>query len=256
MKKKGEKKFGFARAFVIFWLGLLGVGYIASMPPIGIIMILAMLYVVAMDPINERLSKRTETEREEDLKLAKYDPTELGPPTECPYCGKEIPSGVTYCYYCGRSLAEYKRIEAVRTESIESIDAALVGIEKGIHRDNILKIKDLTDKILRKYEDEPENHESYEKFIEYYLPKTVSAIGHYHTLCSLNNLDSEELRIKKQFEDSLALMAEAFENIFNRVSTEGLLDISTDVTVLENILKQEGLTDSDFPAASVQTSQK
>ena len=51
-------------------------------------------------------------------------------------------------------------------------------------------------------------------------------------------------------------MAEAFENIFNRVSTEGLLDISTDVSALENILKQDGLTDSDFPAAAVQSSGK
>lgn len=250
MKKKGEKKFGFARAFVIFWLGLLGVGYITQIPLIGIIMILAMLYVVGMDPINERLSRKAATEAEEDLKLAKYDPAAFGPPTECPYCGKEVPSGVNFCYYCGRSLAEYKRIEAVRTTSIENIDASLEGIDKGVHRDNILAIRDLTDKILRKYEDEPENSESYEKFIEYYLPKTVAAIGHYHTLCSLNNLDSEEKRIKKQFEDSLALMAEAFENIFNRVSTEGLLDISTDVTVLENILKQDGLTDSDFVTQS------
>ena len=51
-------------------------------------------------------------------------------------------------------------------------------------------------------------------------------------------------------------MAEAFGNIFNRVSTEGLLDISTDVTVLENILKQDGLTDSDFPSAAVQPAGK
>ena len=165
MKKKGEKKFGFARAFVIFWLGLLGVGYMAENPLIGLILILAMLYVVFMDPINERLSKNAE--KEEDLKLAEYDPAEFGPPTECPYCGKEIPSGVNFCYYCGRSLAEYRRIEAVRTTSLESIDASLEGLDKGTHRNNILTIRDLTDKILRKYEDEPENSESYEKFIEY-----------------------------------------------------------------------------------------
>ena len=248
MKKKGEKKFGFARAFVIFWLGLLGVGYISQMPLIGILMILAMLYVVGMDPINERLSRTKEEPAPEQVR---YDPAAFGPPMECPYCGKEVPSGVTYCYYCGRSLADYKRIEAVRATSIESIDASLEGLAEGPHRDNIIEIKNLTNQILRKYEEEPENPESYEKFIEYYLPKTVSAIGHYHTLCSLKNLDKEELRIKKQFEDSLELMAEAFSNILNRVSTEGLLDISTDVSVLENLLKQDGLTDSDFPASTV-----
>ena len=254
MKKKGEKKFGFARAFVIFWLGILGIGYMTLHPLIGILMILALLYVVGMDPINERLARKKK--EEDDLALVKYDPAEHGEPMTCPYCGKEVPSEHNYCFYCGRSLADYKRIEAVRTASLESIDESLEGIGKGVHRDNILMVRDYTDKILRKYETEPENPESYEKFIEYYLPKTVSAIGHYHTLCSLNNLDAEEQRIKKQFEDSLALMAEAFENIFNRVSTEGLLDISTDVSALENILKQDGLTDSDFPAAAVQSSGK
>ena len=97
-------------------------------------------------------------------------------------------------------------------------------------------------------DEETEEHESYDKFIENYLPKTVSAIEHYRTLCNLNNLDHEEERIKAQFENSLAMLADAFSNILNRVSTEGLLDISTDITVLENILKQEGLADSDFPS--------
>ena len=249
MKKKGEKKFGFARAFVIFWLGILGIGYMTLHPLIGILMILALLYVVGMDPINERLSRAKK--EEEDLAMVKFDPAEHGEPMACPYCGKEVPSDIIYCFYCGRSLADYKRIEAVRTASLESIDASLEEIDKGTHRNNILEVRDYTDKILRKYETEPENPESYEKFINYFLPKTVSAIEHYHTLCSLNNLDGEEQRIKKQFEDSLALMAEAFGNIFNRVSTEGLLDISTDVSALENILKQDGLTDPDFPAAAV-----
>ena len=155
---------------------------------------------------------------------------------------------MNYCFYCGRALQGYKKIEAVRIDSISRIDDSLEGISEGSQRDNILKIRDLTDKILRNYEKEPEDHESYDKFIENYLPKTVSAIEHYQTLCNLNNLDQEEQRIKAQFENSLAMLADAFSNILNRVSTEGLLDISTDITVLENILKQEGLADSDFPS--------
>ena len=73
MKKKGEKKFGFARAFVIFWLGFLGIGYMTMHPLIGILMILAMLYVVTMDPVNERLSKKKKEEEgiKEDNKKRK-----------------------------------------------------------------------------------------------------------------------------------------------------------------------------------------
>ena len=109
-----------------------------------------------------------------------------------------------------------------------------------------MEIRDLTDKILRKYEQKPEEYSDYERFTDYYLPKTVSAIKHYNVLCTLNNLDSNELKIKKQLEDSFDMLAGAFSNIYNRASTEGLEDVSADVTVLENIMKQEGLTDSDF----------
>lgn len=248
MKDQEKKRFGKTRAFVIIMLLIMGIGYLSETPAIGILLILAVIYLLTMDRVNDLFTGKKPAEK---VVEPKYDPAELGEMVACPYCGKEIPSEVNYCYYCGRSLTEYKRIEAVRTASLESIDASLEGISEGTHRDNILEVRDLTDKILRKYEAEPENHESYEKFIEYYLPKTVSAIKHYHTLCGLNNLDGEEKRIKKQFEDSLELMSEAFSNIFNRVSTEGLLDISTDISALENILKQEGLTDSDFPAAGV-----
>ena len=81
----------------------------------------------------------------------------------------------------------------------------------------------------------------------YYLPKTISAIEHYHVLCTLEDLDGDELKIKAQLEDSLDMLADAFSNIFNRISTEGLYDISADVSVLETILKQDGLAESDFP---------
>ena len=73
-----------------------------------------------------------------------------------------------------------------------------------------------------------------------------AAVKHYGVLCTLDNLDSEEEKIKKQLEHSFDLLDEAFSNIYNKASTEGLEDVSVDVSVLENIMKREGLTDSDF----------
>ena len=244
MKKNGVKEFGRTRIVVIVLLGLLGLIYLPEHTFLGLLLIVIALFTVFVD----KTTNSQKSAKQKEAAEPKYDPADFGEPVECPFCGKEIPSEINYCFYCGRPLQEYKKIEAVRLDSIRRIDESLEGIGEGAHRDNILKIRDLTDKILRNYEKEPENHESYDKFIENYLPKTVSAIEHYHTLCSLTDLDPEERRIMSQFENSLAMLADAFSNILNRVSTEGLLDISTDITVLENILKQEGLTDSDFPS--------
>ncbi|MBQ3321578.1 MAG: 5-bromo-4-chloroindolyl phosphate hydrolysis family protein [Firmicutes bacterium] len=245
MKKNKAKEFGRTRIVVIVLLGLLGLIYLPDHTFLGLLLIIIALFTIIVD---KTTNSQNHAKAKEAVAEPKYNAEDFGPPMECPFCGKEIPSEINYCFYCGRALQGYKKIEAVRKDSLSRMNNSLDGIGEGAHRDNILKIRDLADKILRNYEKEPEDHESYDKFIENYLPKTVSAIEHYHTLCNLNNLDHEEERIKAQFENSLAMLADAFSNILNRVSTEGLLDISTDITVLENILKQEGLADSDFPS--------
>lgn len=243
MKKKGIKKFGWARAFVVFWLALLGVGYLSIYPLVGILFLLSMLYMIFMDTINERLFEK----KTEDEEPVKYDPSALGEPIKCPYCGKSIPSGIQFCYYCGNNIEEFKRIEALRVSTLKQIDDALIGIEDGAPKEDIKKIKNLTNKIIKKYEEKSDHSHDEDKFMAYYLPKTISAIEHYHVLCTLEDLDGDELKIKAQLEDSLDMLADAFSNIFNRISTEGLYDISADVSVLETILKQDGLAESDFP---------
>ena len=245
MKNNKEKKFGFARAFVVFWLGILGIGYFANTSFLGILFFLAMLYVIFMDPINDRLSSGKQ--EKEAIETSVYNPSEHGELAACPYCGKDIPMDINYCYFCGRSLEAFKKIEAVRADSLKQIDDSLLGVGKGAYRDKIKEIKGLIDGILKEYEENPTEHDSYSKFMSYYLPKTLSVIEHYHALCTANKLDSNQSKIKTQLEESLDMIAEAFANILSKATTEGIDDVSADASVLEAILKQDGLTDSDFP---------
>ena len=245
MEKNKKQNFGCARAAVIIMLAILGLGFIFDRPVLGVLMIIAMFYVIFMDAINGIFEKSKKEKAA--VEAIVYNPEEFGEPVSCPFCGKEVPSGVNYCYYCGKSLSAFKRIEAVRTDSLAQMDKALEEISNRTYKTKIKEVRDLTDKILRKYEEDPEDTGDYEKFIDYYLPKTVAAIEHYHILCTLDNLDLNEKKIKGQLEESFDLLTEAFTNIYNRASTEGLEDVSIDVSVLENIMKQEGLTDSDFP---------
>lgn len=242
-KNQEKKRFGKTRAFVIIMLLIMGLGYLSEAPAIGVLLILAVIYLLTMDRINDQIfGNKTKELPPEPL----YRPEDFGEMIKCPYCGKEIPSGISYCFYCGQALESFKRIEAVRTSSLTQMDSSLAGLTKGANKSKIQEIRNLTDKILVKYEQTPEDQEDLDKFIEYYLPKTVAAIKHYNVLCSLDKLDSSERKIKSQLEDSFDLLAEAFSNIYNRVSTEGLDDVSADVSVLENIVKLEGLADSDF----------
>ncbi|MGX8773992.1 MAG: zinc ribbon domain-containing protein [Bacillota bacterium] len=250
-KKRKEKNTAFKqpdviRYIVIFWLLILALSFIVNNSIMGLIFVAVMIYLILMDRVNDRITggrrKADNNPDDED----EYDPSEHGETIKCPYCGKKIQSELNYCFYCGKSLEPYKRIEAVRVGNLTQIDTSIIAMDDSPSKERILQIRDLTDKILRKYAQKPEEYADYERFIDYYLPKTVAAIRHYNVLCTLNNLDSNELKIKKQLEDSFDLLAEAFSNIYNRASTEGLEDVAVDVTVLENIMKQEGLTDSDF----------
>jgi len=176
----------------------------------------------------------------------KYDPADHGELMQCPFCGKSIPSDLSYCYYCGKPLESFLRVEAVRVKRLGQLDAALANIYSDTVKAEAKKIRDLTDKILTRYAKDPEDRDDYDRFIEYYLPKTVTAVEQYGVLCTLDNLDLPQQDAKKKLENSISLLADAFSTIYNRLSTEGLFDISTDITALENILKLEGLTESDF----------
>lgn len=280
-KKFKAKQFGCARAFVVIWLGVVGLCLIGMHMSrfLGMIFILAMLYVIFMDPINERffhrgaesstrasdsdstpvsnpqskgkvesierLSKHQHTKIYSEEELPDFDPYSFAEPMDCPYCGKQIPSDIKYCYYCGKSIELFQQVEEIRTDSLERMDEAMVGIDE-THRKQMQSIRDYTDKIIRKYEEDPGETRNFEKFAEYYLPETVSAMEQYHTLCTLEHLDYGQTKVKEQLADSLGVIEEAFSNIYNKISTEGIYDTSADIRVLQTVLKQEGLTDSDF----------
>lgn len=207
----------------------------------------------ARSPARSSARKKTGASAKSATVAALYphdDPAGQRELMKCPFCGKEIPSEINFCFYCGKPLESFKRVDAIRVRSLHRFDEALENISKGTCSkecwDNTKKIRDMTDKILMKYAKEPEDSADYDRFVEYYLPKTAAAVEQYGILCTLYNLDSEQTEAKKNLDSAINLLADAFIKIYNRLSTEGLFDISTDISALENILKLEGLTEADF----------
>ena len=273
-KQSGVRQFGRTRIIVICWLVFLLICSSDVQPMMSFLVLLCIFYMIAMDKINGKFMK-TDFEKEyEDLpplSRPEAEPAEQKPasakpakakkgkkpakeeetvtfkdPVKCPFCGKEVPYEVKYCFYCGKSLETFRKIEAIRRDSVERLDKAAAGIDKESAKTGVIAIQDLTDKILRKYQEKSETSSDYVKFTEYYLPKSITAIEHYNVLCGLEGLDNSKLEVKDQLENSIDMIKEAFTNIYIRLSTEGIYDLSADVSALEKGLQLDGLTDSDF----------
>lgn len=87
--------------------------------------------------------------------------------------------------------------------------------------------------------------ERLEEFFDYYMPLTVKILNSYRRIETneLRGKNAEET--KKQVSAALPLIKKAFEKELDYMFTDEMLDITTDIKVLEAMLAKDGLSDSD-----------
>ena len=80
------------------------------------------------------------------------------------------------------------------------------------------------------------------RFMDYYLPTTLKLLNAYDRMdatgISGDNIDTTKAKVEKM----LDTIVRAFDKQLDALFGEEALDISTDITVMENLLAQEGLT--------------
>lgn len=84
------------------------------------------------------------------------------------------------------------------------------------------------------------------KFMNYYLPTTRKLVDAYREMDQEPIVSENIAKTKKEIEDTLDTINQAFENLLNSFFEEKALDISSDISVLHTMLAQEGLTKKDF----------
>ena len=82
--------------------------------------------------------------------------------------------------------------------------------------------------------------------MDYYLPMTVKLLNAYAEM-DRQPVQGENIRKSKQEIDStLDTLNQAFEKLLDSVFEDTAMDVSSDISVLNTLLAQEGLTGSDF----------
>ena len=123
-------------------------------------------------------------------------------------------------------------------------------IKNSIYRDELSeklnKLENVATQILNYVEKNPNKKQDVNKFINHYLPITIKLITSYKEL-SIQIVQGENIKnAKSEIRKSIDLINTAFENLLDDLYEDTVLDISTDISVLKTLFKQEGLTEEDF----------
>ena len=94
--------------------------------------------------------------------------------------------------------------------------------------------------------DKPSKLPQLRKFLNYYLPTTLKLLNAYDRMDAAGVSGSNIDGTKGKIEDIMGTICKAFDKQLDALYGEEALDISTDITVLENMLAQEGLGDTPF----------
>ncbi len=104
------------------------------------------------------------------------------------------------------------------------------------------KIEVLAEKILKIARENPEKESEIRKFYEYYLPSTEKLLRSYSVLEKQGISGSNITTTRAEIERILDTLIVGYEKQLDNLFGSDAIDISSDIDVLETMLKQDGLT--------------
>lgn len=107
-------------------------------------------------------------------------------------------------------------------------------------------LEDVIRRIFESVSKHPEQMEEMGRFMEYYLPTTVKLVSAYRDFDSVGTKGNNIASAKAEIEDTLDTINQAFERLLDDLYQDAALDITTDASVLQTMLKKDGWAESDF----------
>ena len=126
-----------------------------------------------------------------------------------------------------RALSEMRRLnDSIEDETISA---------------QIDHLEAVTSKIIDQVIKEPAKLPQIRRFLNYYLPTTLKILNAYDRMDAVGvsgeNIDSTKQRVERM----MGTIVKAFDKQLDALFGAEAMDISTDITVMENLLAQEGL---------------
>ena len=147
-------------------------------------------------------------------------------------------------------IPEHDALLAEGRTAVAEMEALRERIADPEIRQKTSRIIEVTNQIFQDLIDDPADYRTIRRFSDYFLPTTIKMLHEYDRMSGLGvsgeNISATRERISAILDTTVA----AYEKQLDALFANQALDIETDITVLENMLKKEGLASDGFDQAS------
>lgn len=110
--------------------------------------------------------------------------------------------------------------------------------------ERMAQLDDVADRIFRTVAEKPQKAPQIRRFMDYYLPTTLKMLAGYRKMDERQLSGGEAEKTRAQIQEAMDMVVGAFEKQLNTLYQDDMMDISTDIDVLETLLRQDGLMGS------------
>lgn len=140
---------------------------------------------------------------------------------------------------------EQQELAAERDRAVSELRRLNDNIEDAVISAQIDHMESTTRKIFACVMEHPEKKVQIRRFLNYYLPTTIKLLNSYDRMDSAGVSGANIDGTKGKIEQMLSTVTAAFDKQLDALFGDEALDISADITVLEQMMAREGLTDRD-----------
>ena len=164
---------------------------------------------------------------------------QLAPPEELPLSGDEAADAVI--------ARGQEMLHQIRAENDAIPDQVLSGQMDELER--------LCIQIFKTVAEKPQKAGQIRKFMNYYLPTTLKMLANYRTMDQRGVSVTDMTEARSTLIRGMGMVLTACQKQLDNLYKDTLLDVSTDMDVLEQMLKRDGLTDDELGAATARAAQ-
>ena len=110
----------------------------------------------------------------------------------------------------------------------------------------LYRLEDTMNQIFRRLKAHPENAKNLRKFMDYYLPTTTRLLDAY---LELNKQEAKSENISgpmREIEATMDTISDGFMKLLDSMYQDMAWDVSSDISVMKTMMKQDGLAETDL----------